>query len=215
MRVIAVLNQKGGVGKTTIAVHLARSYQLSGHEVMLVDSDPQGSARDWAAANSVQPLTVVGLDRPTLDRDVKRLGCGGVVVIDGAPQLKDMAASAVKAADLVVIPVQPSPYDIWATADLVDLVKQRIEITDGRFRAVFVVSRVIVGTRIGKDIFEILGGYGLPVLRATISQRIIYAVSATNGETAMDVEPGGVAASEVKALADEIQGTLERQGGGA
>ena len=208
MRVVAVLNQKGGVGKTTIAVHLARSFQLSGHEVMLVDSDPQGSARDWAAAKVEQPLTVVGMDRPTLDRDVKRLGCGGIVVIDGAPQLKDMAASAIKAADLAVIPVQPSPYDIWATADLVDLAKQRIEITDGRFRAVFAVSRVITGTRIGKEIFETLGDYGLPILRAPIYQRVIYAVSATNGETAMDVEPAGVAASEVKAMADEILGIL-------
>lgn len=208
MRVIAVLNQKGGVGKTTIAVHLARSFQLMAHETLLVDSDPQGSARDWAAAKSEQPLTVVGLDRPTLDRDVRRLGCGGIVVIDGAPQLKDMAASAIKAADLAVIPVQPSPYDIWATSDLVDLVKQRIEITDGRFRAAFVVSRVITGTRLGKEVFDILGGYGLPILKSSITQRIIYAVSAANGDTAMDVEPDGVAAQEVRALADEILGVL-------
>jgi chromosome partitioning protein len=213
MRVIAVLNQKGGVGKTTIAVHLARALQLMGHETLLVDSDPQGSARDWAAAKSEQPLTVIGLDRPTLDRDVKRLGCGGYVVIDGAPQLKDMAASAIKAADLALIPVQPSPYDIWATADLVDLVKQRIEITDGRFRAVFVVSRVITGTKIGKEVFDVLAGYGLPILKSAVSQRVIFAVSAASGDTAMDMEQAGAAAQEVKALAGEVLGILDVEAG--
>ena len=74
MKVIAVLNQKGGSGKTTIATHLARALQLAGADVLLVDSDPQGSARDWAAVREDQPLTVVGIDRPTIDRDVKAIG---------------------------------------------------------------------------------------------------------------------------------------------
>jgi chromosome partitioning protein len=204
MFVIAVLNQKGGVGKTTIAVHLARALQLMEQEVLLVDSDPQGSARDWSAAKINQPLTVIGIDRPTLDRDIKRIATKGFVVIDGAPQLKDMAASAVKAADLALIPVQPSPYDIWATADLVDLVKQRIEITEGRFKAFFIVSRIITGTKIGKEIFDLLSDYKLPILNSTISQRVIFAVSASNGETAMDAEPNSTASSEIMALAKEI-----------
>ena len=99
MHVIAVLNQKGGSGKTTIATHLARSLKLDGESVLLVDSDPQGSARDWAAVRKAQPVTVVGIDRPT--------------------------------------------------AELVDLVKQRIELSDDRLQAAFVVSRAIKGTRIG------------------------------------------------------------------
>ena len=74
MRVIAVLNQKGGAGKTTIATHLARALQLAGHKVLLIDSDPQGSARDWAAVNpEAQPLPVVGIDRPTIERDLKSM----------------------------------------------------------------------------------------------------------------------------------------------
>lgn len=204
MRVIAVLNQKGGVGKTTIAVHLARALQLSGSDVLLVDSDPQGSARDWAAARDDQPLTVVGLDRPTLDRDIKRLGPKDFIVIDGAPQLKDMCASAIKAANLVLIPVQPSPYDIWATQELVDLVKQRIEITEGRFQAVFVVSRMIKGTRLGREVSEILAGYGLPILKTAITQRVIFASSATDGKTALDEEPESIASSEIRSLTKEV-----------
>lgn len=129
---IAVLNQKGGSGKTTIATHLARAWQLAGLDVLLVDSDPQGSARDWAAVREDQPVPVVGIDRPTIERDLRALGHKQRIVIDGAPQAADLAASAIKAADLVLIPVQPSPYDIWAAADLVELIKARQEITDGR-----------------------------------------------------------------------------------
>lgn len=208
MHVIAVLNQKGGSGKTTIATHLARALQLDGADVLLVDSDPQGSARDWAAVREDQPLTVVGIDRPTIDRDLKNVARKDFVVIDGAPQAADLAVSAIKAADFVLIPVQPSPYDIWATADLVELVKQRIEVTDGRLQAAFVVSRAIKGTKIGAEVAEALAGYGLPVLESRITQRVIYPGTAAAGTTVMEAEPEGDAAAEVRALAAELKHKL-------
>lgn len=208
MHVIAVLNQKGGSGKTTIATHLARALQLDGADVLLVDSDPQGSARDWAAVREDQPLTVVGIDRPTIDRDLKNVARKDFVVIDGAPQAADLAVSAIKAADFVLIPVQPSPYDIWATADLVELVKQRIEVTDGRLQAAFVVSRAIKGTKLGAEVAEALAGYGLPVLESRITQRVVYPGTAANGTTVMEAEPTGDAAAEVRALAAELKHKL-------
>lgn len=204
MRVIAVLNQKGGSGKTTIATHLARALQLEGRDVLLVDSDPQGSARDWAAVREDQPVTVVGIDRPTIGRDLKSVAYQEFVIIDGAPQAADLAVSAIKAADFVLIPVQPSPYDIWATAELVDLVKQRIEVTDGALQAAFVVSRAIKGTRIGAEVAEALNGYELPVLDARITQRVSYPGTAAAGTTVLDSEPNGDAAAEVRALVAEI-----------
>lgn len=204
MYVIAVLNQKGGSGKTTIATHLARALQLEGKDVLLVDSDPQGSARDWAAVREDQPVTVVGIDRPTIGRDLKSVAHQEFVVIDGAPQAADLAVSAIKAADFVLIPVQPSPYDIWATAELVDLVKQRIEVTDGVLQAAFVVSRAIKGTRIGSEVAEALNGYELPVLESRITQRVSYPGTAAAGTTVLDSEPNGDAAAEVRALATEI-----------
>lgn len=124
MKVIAVLNQKGGSGKTTIATHLARALQLDGADVLLVDSDPQGSARDWAAVREDQPVPVVGIDRPTIERDLKSVARKDYVVIDGAPQ----------AADFVLIPVQPSPYDIWATADLVSWSSSASRSRTGNYR---------------------------------------------------------------------------------
>ena len=204
MTVIAVLNQKGGAGKTTIATHLARASQLAGHETLLVDSDPQGSARDWAAACEEQPVPVVGIDRPTIERDLKRVTTHPVIIIDGAPQAADLAVSAIKAADVVLIPVQPSPYDIWAAEDLVKLVLQRIEITDGKLKAAFVISRAITGTRIGREVTGALRDYGLPVLDARITQRISYPNTAATGTTVLDAEPDSVASDEVKSLFREL-----------
>ena len=204
MLVIAVLNQKGGAGKTTIATHLSRVLQMSGGDVLLVDSDPQGSARDWAAACDDQPVPVVGIDRPTIERDLRRITRKDFVVIDGAPQAADLAVSAIKAASFVLIPVQPSPYDIWATSDLVELVKQRIEITNGGLKAAFVVSRAIKNTKIGNDIMAALRDYELPVLGTRITQRVIYPGTAAKGTTVMDAEPYGDAAAEMEGLASEI-----------
>lgn len=209
MLVLAVLNQKGGAGKTTIATHLARALQLEGAEVVLIDSDPQGSARDWAAVREDQPLPVVGIDRPTIERDLKALGKKDYVIIDGAPQAADLAVSAIKAADFILIPVQPSPYDIWATADLVELVKSRIEITDGKLKAAFIVSRAIKGTKIGTEIADALNGYGLPVLKSRITQRVLYPSTAAAGTTVLDAEPDSDAANECKALVAEIKYLLK------
>lgn len=208
MHVIAVLNQKGGAGKTTIATHIARALQLEGSDVLLVDSDPQGSARDWAAVREDQPLTVVGIDRPTIERDLKNIAKKDYIVIDGAPQAADLAVSAIKAATFVLIPVQPSPYDIWAAADLVELVKQRIEITDGKLQAAFVVSRAIKGTKIGAEVAEALAGYGLPVLESRITQRVSYPSTAASGSTVMDADPSSDAALEIQALVNEIKEKL-------
>ena len=205
MPVIAVLNQKGGSGKTTIATHLARALQLEGADIVMIDSDPQGSARDWAAVREDQPLSVLGIDRPTLERDLRAFSHKDYIIIDGAPQAADLAVSAIKAADIVLIPVQPSPYDIWAAADLVDLVKSRIEITDGKLKAAFVVSRAIKGTRLGQEISEALTGYGLPVLAARVTQRVSYPTSAAAGTTVLDTEPNGEAAIEIRALVSAIK----------
>lgn len=202
---IAVLNQKGGSGKTTIATNLAHAFVLDGDKVLLVDSDPQGSARDWHQANDGEIFPVVGLDRETLPKDLPAISKGyDWIILDGAPQLAKMAAAAVKTADFVLIPVQPSPYDVWAAADLVEIVKTRQAITDGRLKAAFVVSRAIVNTRLSREVVEALDAYGLPVLGARTTQRVLYSDSASSGQTVF-VQPEGPAAQEIFALRDEIK----------
>ena len=135
---------------------------------------------------------------------MKRIAEKDYVIIDGAPQAADLAISAIKASDIIIIPVQPSPYDIWATSDLVDLVKQRIEMTDGKLKAAFVVSRTIKGTKIGKEISVALSDYGLPVLETSITQRVIYPTSASVGSSVLDEEPSGEASKEINNLINEI-----------
>ena len=212
MKVIAVLNQKGGSGKTTIATHLARGLQLQGHSVLLVDSDQQGSARDWRAVDEDNPVPVIGLDRPTLDKDLKNVSDKEFVVIDGSPQATNLALSAIKAADFVLIPVQPSPYDVWATSDLVDLVQQRIEMTDGKLKAAFVVSRAIQNTNIGKEVAAVLQDYNLPVLDARIVQRVSYPNSASVGKTVFETESAkSNAVTEITQLVNEVKTFFDKE----
>lgn len=202
--VIAVLNQKGGSGKTTVATNLAYALKQAGSKVLLIDSDPQGSARDWNEANGGQLLPVVGLDRETLPADLKAIQGGyDFVVIDGAPQIAKLAAAAVKVADVVIIPVQPSPYDIWAASDLVDLVKARQELTDGAPVAAFLISRAITNTKLSGEVSEALEGYGFPVMKNGTSQRVIYPTTASIGETVFS-QPGNPAIAEIEAIAEEI-----------
>ena len=206
VKIIAILNQKGGAGKTTLSTNLARAFQQGGNKTLLIDSDPQGSARDWHAAGNGELLTVIGLDRPTLDKDIKAVSRDYEwVFIDGAPQLAEMSISAIKCADLVLIPVQPSPYDIWAAEDLVDVIKERQSITDGKLKAAFIISRQITNTTLGKEVREALAGYELPIFKNGTFQRIIYAKSAAIGSTAIDLEPGSEAAQEIMLIRDELK----------
>lgn len=209
MAVIAVLNQKGGSGKTTIATNLAHALQLADTKVLLIDSDPQGSARDWNQANGGSVLPVVGLDRETLPTDLQAIQSGyDFIVIDGAPQIAKMAVAAVKVADIVLIPVQPSPYDIWAAADLVDIIKARQAITEGKPLAVFVISRAIKNTKLSGEVAEALEGYGLPVLKHGTTQRVIYPTSASLGNTVFSGEDNP-ACEEIRAVAEELLEWLE------
>jgi len=87
--VVAILNQKGGSGKTTLSTNITRQFEIENERCLLVDSDPQGSARDWHAASDGDKINVVGLDRPTLDKDLKAVKSGyDWIIIDGAPQLQ-------------------------------------------------------------------------------------------------------------------------------
>jgi len=205
MKIIAILNQKGGVGKTTLATNIATKLFLDNEKVLLIDSDPQGSARDWHTVGNSE-LAVVGLDRPTLERDIKKIATDfDWVIIDGAPQLANIAISAIKCADLIIIPVQPSPYDIWASAELVEIIKNRQELTENKPKAYFCITRRISSTSLSKDIADVLEGYALPVMRSYTTQRIIYAKSAAEGKTVFDFPKNLEAINEINKITNELK----------
>jgi chromosome partitioning protein len=202
--VIAVLNQKGGAGKTTIATNIAAQLQRKGANVLLVDSDPQGSARDWKAANENNAIPVVGIDRPTLAKDLPSIANPyDVVVIDGAPQLREMSASAIRVADAILIPVQPSALDIWAAKDLVDLIKVRQELTGGMPQAAFVVSRAIKNTHLSNEVADALSTYSIDVFSSRTTQRVAYVNSASEGAAVVD-STDEQARQEIELIVEEL-----------
>lgn len=203
--IFSIQSQKGGVGKTTLAINIAYVLAASEALILLVDSDPQGSARDWAAARvNSPPFAVIGLDRPTIHRDLPKIAKDyDHVVIDGPPRINDLARSAIIASDLVVIPVQPSPYDVWAAQETVKLTEEA-SVFKENLKSVFVINRKIVNTAIGRDVVEALARYNIPVLRSQICQRVIFAESAAIGVAVMEANSRSQAASEISTLVSEL-----------
>jgi len=203
--IIGVLNQKGGVGKTTIAVNLAAVYAKAGQRVLLVDADPQGSSLAWSAARDGEPLfAVVGMPKPTLHKDMPSVAADyDVVIIDGSPRVSELGRAAIMASDLVLIPVQPSPYDVWASADTVQLIKEARQFKE-KLKAVFVINRKIVNTAIGRDVVTALANFGLPVCDHALSQRVVFAESAARGLAVVEAEPNSEAAREITTLARSL-----------
>jgi chromosome partitioning protein len=107
------------------------------------------------------------------------------------------------AADIVMIPVQPSPYDVWAAKEIVDLVREGIVFKDN-LKSAFVVNRKIVNTAIGRDVVNALAAYQLPVFAAAVCQRVAFAESAARGSTVLEDTPDGPAAVEIRAVVDEL-----------
>ena len=205
---MAMLNQKGGSGKTTIAINLAHAFQRLGDDVLIVDADPQGTARDWSDSSVEGICPVVGLDRESLARDLPAVAQPyDWVVIDGPPQLAGISAAAVRVADVVLIPVQPSPYDIWSCADLVDILDARRTVTDRLPHAAFVVSRAITNSKLSNQISDALEAYGLPVLKSRTTQRVAYPTTAADGHTVFS-DPSSLASQEIEAIREEVEAML-------
>ena len=203
--IVGVLNQKGGVGKTTLSVNLAACLARTGARVLLIDADPQGSALDWAAARQGEPLfSVVGFPRATIHKEIAQLGQGyDHIIVDGPPRVTDLARSAIMASDIVVIPVQPSPYDIWAAEEVVKLITEA-RVYKENIKSVFVVNRKITNTAIGRDVREALAAYPIHVLNASIAQRVVFAEAAAQGQAIFEIEPTGPAVAEMEAVAAEL-----------
>jgi len=211
--IVALLNQKGGVGKTTLALHLAGEWARRGKRITLIDADPQGSALDWsqqrAREGGSRLFGVVGLARDTLHREAPEIARNvDHVIIDGPPRVAALMRSALLAADLVLIPVQPSPFDGWASAEILSLLAEA-KIYRPQLTARFVLNRCGARTIIARETAETLADHDPPLLASRIGQRVAFADTAQTGRLVFEVDEDGPAAREIAALTAEI-GSIAR-----
>ncbi len=208
MPVIALLNQKGGVGKTTLSLHIA--YQLSlTHSTQLIDADPQGSSLDWAAMRqTASPFNVIGVPKPNIHLNIASLSKAyDWTVIDGPPRVNDIAVSAISASDLILIPVTPSPLDVWAAKEIIDLI-HKVKIYRPHLQARFLINRHVPNTQLGREVTDALAAFeDIPVLETVIPNRAEFAKAPRNGQTAKETEPHGKSAAAIEALVNELLNT--------
>ncbi len=158
--IVALLNQKGGVGKTTLALHLAGRWAGKGKRVLVVDADPQGSALDWSEQRAREQLPrlfgVLGLARETLHRELPAFAADADhVIVDGAPRTTGVARSALLAADLILIPATPSPFDGWASAEMLRLLDEA-RVFRPELVARMVLNRCAARTLIAREVANAL-----------------------------------------------------------
>lgn len=201
--VVAIAQQKGGAGKTTLAANLAVAWMKSGRRVAALDTDPQGSLSAWGdlrretvGSNGIEVAAVTGWRvAAEVERRAREVD---IVLIDGPPHAETDARVAVRAARIVVVPVQPSPMDVWATRPTLDLARQE------KVAGLLVLNRVPPRASLTETMLEAIGKLGTPVAKTKIGNRVAFAAAMAEGRGIAETAPGTRAAAEISALAEEI-----------
>lgn len=196
MKVLAFLSQKGGAGKTTLAVHTAVAAHEAGVAAVLIDTDPQRSASVWGDARQGAAPIVATASVSELERVLKAaLGDGmALAIVDAAPHAAPEAAKIARAADLVVIPCRPTAFDLAAVEAAVRIIRA------ANAKAVFVLSACPSRAPEVAETREALRGYGLPVAPVEITDRRAFARAVASGRAVTEFEGDGKAAAEIRAL---------------
>ena len=211
MKILAIVNQKGGAGKTTLALNVAAALVELGRRALVVDAAPQGSATRWAVQRNggapapVHPLPVENdRDAGRFAAELRRLARdhrAAYVVVDCPPGLQRAAIAALLVADLALVPVTPSPLDLWAVEKALELVGEARQARGGQLpRVALVPSRLIAGTVMARELPEALADFDEPVAPG-ITQRVALAESAIVGQAIGEYAPGSKGHEEFRELA--------------
>jgi chromosome partitioning protein len=196
MKTIAIISQKGGAGKTTLALNLAVAATRSGHQCAVIDIDPQASAKCWHDFRQDDAPVVVSAQAARLPEiiDAARQNGAGLVIIDTAPHSESAALAAARAADLVLVPCRPSLLDLKAITTTIDLAAL------AKTPALAVLNTVPVRGGLKREAEVVLKGYGVDMAPLVLGHRVAFVHSLTEGKSVLEYEPTGKAAEEVLGL---------------
>jgi chromosome partitioning protein len=214
-KIITVANQKGGSGKTTVSMQLAGTLARRKHKVLVVDADPQGTATRWAASASDGdpfPASVVGLSAASgkVHREVKKfIDDYNYIIIDCPPAADSpVPQSALLIADIVLVPVIPSPLDMWAAVGIKQVIFSVTDLNE-TLQARLVLNQCQPRTTLAQETLEILPEFGIALTTTAIHQRQVYRQSAVFGQTVHGLG-NKVAIEEIEALTDEILSLIQK-----
>jgi chromosome partitioning protein len=211
-RIITVTQRKGGVGKTTIAVCAAAALARRGHDVALIDSDPQRSASQWAEPGNLEfPVYEMALEQMPVSawaEEVRGIRAG-VVVIDTAPNAREMGAS-IALANLILVPCTPSGLDLDATLQTLAIIDAARRHRKDRIKVILVPNRLDRRTLEGRQLIDELGGFG-EIVAPPIASRAALVRCFTSGQSVASFMPGDAADREIQQLTDAIEQTVREQ----
>ena len=196
MKTLAVISQKGGAGKTTLALHLAVAARIKKKTAAIIDLDPQASAANWGDSREDEYPAVVSAQPARLSKVLAAAKEAGakLAIIDTAPHSESAALAAARASELVIIPCRPAILDLRAIGSTVDLVNL------AKAKACIVLNAVPSRGTLAEEAVEAVSSYGVKVLPVRIGQRAAFVHALTAGKTAQEYEPNGKAAKEIKDL---------------
>ena len=209
--VISITNLKGGVGKTTVSVNIATALAHRNYKVCIVDTDlQQTSSVRWSGQRDDDairvPVFAVG---EKLNKEVEALNRDyQVVVIDGTPQLSELASRTILASDIVIVPISPSGYDFWAFEQFMQHYK-RVKTLKEDLEAFILLNRYTENTNIGREVRKALSEFDVPILKNYLAERVAYQETSIQGSSVIEYKDKK-AKLEILALTDEVESLIKK-----
>ena len=210
MKVVVVANQKGGVGKSTIACNLSVAFALEGKKVLLVDADIQQSSISFRAIRNNDDIQAISINKPTIHKDLPNFSNYDVIVVDAGGRDSSVFRSALMAASngILVIPILPSVYDVWATEDTLRVLKEARAFSE--IPAYILINQVIranIVKEAEESLEELARQYDVGILKSKLFSRVVYRNSIKEGKGVLEMSDQK-AKAEMSALFKEIKSKL-------